>query len=133
MNSVCHAEANAFTFRCVASTQGCRLYTTLSPCKDCAKIIRQSRIIEVKYLDLLHKEESRIVTDYLFDEEKTSTGEIIRAKLPMKHYSFKDPILRKTWEKTRVNKDVQRLRKVLASIDAIKSSKSEEKSTQTDQ
>ena len=48
---VLHAEANAIT-KVAASTQSCQgatLYITLSPCKDCSKLIHQSGIKRVVY------------------------------------------------------------------------------------
>ncbi len=63
---VLHAEANAI-LKVAASTQSCKdatLYLTLSPCKDCSKLIHQSGIKRLVYknlysdtsgLDFLHK------------------------------------------------------------------------------
>ena len=48
---VLHAEANAI-LKVASSTQGCNnatLYLTLSPCKDCCKLIHQSGIKRVVY------------------------------------------------------------------------------------
>lgn len=48
---VLHAEANAI-LKVAASTQSCQgatLYITLSPCKDCSKLIHQSGIKRVVY------------------------------------------------------------------------------------
>ncbi|MDT0553748.1 deoxycytidylate deaminase [Urechidicola vernalis] len=48
---VLHAEANAI-LKVASSTQSCRgatLYITLSPCKDCSKLIHQSEIKRVVY------------------------------------------------------------------------------------
>ncbi|WP_010135509.1 deoxycytidylate deaminase [Ochrovirga pacifica] len=48
---VLHAEANAI-LKVAASTQstkGATLYITLSPCKDCSKLIHQSGITRVVY------------------------------------------------------------------------------------
>lgn len=50
---VLHAEANAI-LKMAKSTQSCKgatLYVTLSPCKDCSKIIHQAGIIKVIYYD----------------------------------------------------------------------------------
>ena len=50
---VLHAEANAIT-KVSASTQsseGATLYVTLSPCKDCSKLIHQSKIKRVVYAE----------------------------------------------------------------------------------
>ena len=48
---VLHAEANAI-LKVAASTQSCKgatLYITLSPCKECSKLIHQAGIIRVVY------------------------------------------------------------------------------------
>jgi len=48
---VLHAEANAI-LKVAASTQSCRgatLYITLSPCKECSKLIHQAGIVRVVY------------------------------------------------------------------------------------
>ena len=48
---VLHAEANAIlkVARSTQSTEGATLYLTLSPCKDCSKLIYQSGIKRVVY------------------------------------------------------------------------------------
>jgi dCMP deaminase len=48
---VLHAEANAI-LKVAGSTQSCAgatLYVTLSPCRECAKLIYQSGIVRVVY------------------------------------------------------------------------------------
>lgn len=50
---VLHAEANAI-LKVAASTQSCKgatLYITLSPCKECSKLIHQAGIIRVVYCE----------------------------------------------------------------------------------
>ena len=50
---VLHAEANAI-LKVASSTQSCKgatLYITLSPCKECSKLIHQSGIVRVVYKD----------------------------------------------------------------------------------
>ncbi|WP_068596392.1 deoxycytidylate deaminase [Vaginella massiliensis] len=49
---VLHAEANAI-LKVAASTQSCvgaTLYLTLSPCKDCSKLVHQAGIIRLVYI-----------------------------------------------------------------------------------
>ncbi|PCJ80763.1 MAG: CMP deaminase [Bacteroidetes bacterium] len=48
---VLHAEANAITKLAKSnnSAEGATLYITLSPCRDCAKLILQSGIVRVVY------------------------------------------------------------------------------------
>lgn len=50
---VLHAEANAISkvARSTQSCEGATLYITLSPCKDCSKLIHQSGIKRVVYYE----------------------------------------------------------------------------------
>jgi len=48
-----HAEANAI-LKVASSTQSCKgstLYLTLSPCRECSKLIHQAGIIRVVYMN----------------------------------------------------------------------------------
>lgn len=47
---VCHAELNAILNNIGISLHGCRIYTALFPCNECAKAIIQAGITEVIYL-----------------------------------------------------------------------------------
>ncbi|MCX7045269.1 MAG: dCMP deaminase family protein [Candidatus Sumerlaeota bacterium] len=47
---VCHAELNAIMNKNAAELAGCRIYVTLFPCNECAKLIIQSGIQRVIYL-----------------------------------------------------------------------------------
>lgn len=50
---VLHAEANAI-LKVASSTQSCKgatLYITLSPCKDCSKLVHQAGITRVVYVE----------------------------------------------------------------------------------
>jgi dCMP deaminase len=47
---VCHAELNAILNSGGRNLEGCRIYTALFPCNNCAKAIIQSGIKEVCYL-----------------------------------------------------------------------------------
>ncbi|MDO5509618.1 MAG: dCMP deaminase family protein [Weeksellaceae bacterium] len=50
---VLHAEANAI-LKVASSSQSCNgatLYITLSPCKECSKLVHQSGIARVVYID----------------------------------------------------------------------------------
>ena len=53
-----HAEANAIAFasRKGIEIEGCELYTTLSPCLPCAKMILAAGIEKVYYLELYRDE-----------------------------------------------------------------------------
>ncbi|MEM6687403.1 MAG: dCMP deaminase family protein [Bacteroidota bacterium] len=58
---VLHAEANAI-LKVAASTQSCKgatLYVTLSPCKECSKLIHQAGITRVVYKNA-YKDDSGI-------------------------------------------------------------------------
>ena len=71
---VLHAEANAI-LKVASSTQSCKgatLYVTLSPCRECSKLIHQSGIVRVvycnKYKDisgLKFLEKAGIQVDYI--------------------------------------------------------------------
>ncbi len=55
---VCHAELNAI-MNSPSDVRGCRIYVTLFPCNECAKLIIQSGIERVIYLsDKYHASES---------------------------------------------------------------------------
>lgn len=75
---VLHAEANAISkvARSTQSCEGATLYITLSPCKDCSKLIHQSGIKRVVYcegykdeagLDFLRK--AGVEVEYIADLE----------------------------------------------------------------
>lgn len=51
---VCHAELNAILNNIGTDLSGCRIYTALFPCNECAKAIIQSGITEVVYLSDKH-------------------------------------------------------------------------------
>jgi len=61
---VLHAEANAISkvARSTQSTEGGTLYQTLSPCKDCSKLVYQSGIIRVVFI---HKYKDTSGIDFL--------------------------------------------------------------------
>lgn len=55
---VLHAEANAIS-KVASSTQSCKggtLYITLSPCKECSKLIHQAGILRVVYNEAYNDE-----------------------------------------------------------------------------
>lgn len=47
---ICHAELNAILNNIGMDLSGCKIYTALFPCNECAKAIIQSGISEVIYL-----------------------------------------------------------------------------------
>jgi dCMP deaminase len=50
---VIHAEANAILFaaRFGIKTEGCKMYMTMSPCIECAKMIIQAGIKEIEFIE----------------------------------------------------------------------------------
>ena len=76
---VLHAEANAI-LKVAASTQSCKnatLYITMSPCKECSKLIHQSGIQRLVYAEkykdnsgLTFLEESGVKIEYISIDEK---------------------------------------------------------------
>ena len=57
--SVVHAEANALTFAAKhgLKTKGCSMYITLSPCIECAKLMKQAGIKKVFYAESYREDE----------------------------------------------------------------------------
>jgi dCMP deaminase len=47
---ICHSEENAI-YNANTKTQGCKVYTTLFPCNECAKTLIQNGIVEIIYQD----------------------------------------------------------------------------------
>jgi dCMP deaminase len=78
---VIHSESNALMKLAKssgASSAGATLYVTLSPCRECSKLILQSGIVRVVYLDahsdtsglIFLKEKGVLVEKIDFDNEK---------------------------------------------------------------
>lgn len=65
LSIVLHAETNAIgkVARSHASTMGATIYTTLSPCINCAKVIHQAGITGLVYRDLHETEPLRFLKD----------------------------------------------------------------------
>ena len=65
---VCHSELNAI-LNSKVKVEGCKLFVTLFPCNECAKVIIQSGIKEVIYLsDKYANSENNIASRRLFNE-----------------------------------------------------------------
>ena len=80
---VLHAEANAI-MKVASSTQSCSgatLYVTLSPCKDCSKLIYQAGIVRVVYIDQ-YKDTTGI--DFL----KDAGVEVVQIAMPYRFYQL---------------------------------------------
>ena len=64
---VCHSELNAI-LNSKNNVDGCKLFVTLFPCNECAKVIIQSGIKEVIYLsDKYNGTDANIASKKLFD------------------------------------------------------------------
>lgn len=74
---VLHAEANAIlkVAKSTNNAHGSTLYITLSPCKDCSKLILQSGITRMVYLDAY---KDTMAIDFL----KNSGIEVVQRELP---------------------------------------------------
>lgn len=57
---VCHAELNAILNAISTDLAGCSIYTTLFPCNECAKVVIQSGIAEVVYLEDKYSESDSV-------------------------------------------------------------------------
>ena len=67
---VCHAEMNAI-LNSIKNVKGCTLYTTLFPCNECAKMIIQSGIKAVVYMnDKNYEKDSTVASKRLLDWAK---------------------------------------------------------------
>ena len=65
---VCHAEMNAIMNKNTADLRGCRIYVTLFPCNECAKLLIQSGIKRVIYLsDKYHDSDSARAARKMFE------------------------------------------------------------------
>lgn len=60
---VLHAEANALLYAGINASRGCVLYTTTSPCYDCAKEIVQAGVIGVFYHEFYLSRNSQLTQD----------------------------------------------------------------------
>ena len=65
---MCHAEVNAILNKCSADVAGSRMYVARFPCNECAKVIIQSKIREVVYLnDNYHDTDSCRASRIMFE------------------------------------------------------------------
>tara|TARA_R110000824_G_scaffold9546_1_gene42578 strand:- start:7553 stop:7969 length:417 start_codon:yes stop_codon:yes gene_type:complete len=60
LKEVIHAEANALCklARSVGSSEGATLYCTLSPCIECSKLIMQSGINRIRFMEAYDKDDA---------------------------------------------------------------------------
>jgi len=81
---VVHAEPNAILNSSV-DLEGCRMYVTLFPCNECAKLIIQSGIREVVYLsDKYAGSDSDIAAKRLFSASGVKTRKLANYRLEVK-------------------------------------------------
>lgn len=73
---VLHAESNCIlkAVKMGLCTDNCTMYLTLSPCKDCSKLILQAGIKRVVYLELFYKDNGSV--DFLKQFIKVEKYEI---------------------------------------------------------
>ena len=70
---VVHAEANAILNSNITSLDGSTLYVSLFPCNDCAKLIIQSGIKHIIFMDDKYREsDSNIASRRMFDASGVS-------------------------------------------------------------
>ncbi len=78
---VVHAEPNAI-LNSTVDLEGSRMYVTLFPCNECAKLIIQSGIKEVIYLeDKYHDDDVFVASRKLFDMVGVKYRQLINYKL----------------------------------------------------
>lgn len=58
---VCHAELNAILNFRGGTLEGCRVYTTLFPCNECAKALIQSGVSEIIYMQDKYSETDSVI------------------------------------------------------------------------
>jgi dCMP deaminase len=70
---ICHAELNAILNNIGMDLHGCKIYTALFPCNECAKAIIQSGIAEVVYLsDKYASTDTAIASKLMLDKAGVS-------------------------------------------------------------
>jgi len=88
---VSHAEANALD-KSIQDTNGCKLYTTLYPCNQCAIRIIQRGITEVIYLsDKYHDTDEAQAARKMFDLANIKTRKF-EPKIDSFVINLKDPV-----------------------------------------
>lgn len=89
---VCHAELNAVLNKNAESCQGCRLYATLHPCNECAKVLIQSGIREVVFAsDKYHDRPSMTASRRLFHLAGVETRQYTPEAGPVLQLALRDP------------------------------------------
>ena len=81
---VVHAEANAIMHKTCIDLKGCTLYATLFPCNECAKLIIQSGIKKVYFLE----GEPLSLADVKDEEEKIKAAKKDKLYTIASHHLF---------------------------------------------
>jgi dCMP deaminase len=82
---VVHAEPNAI-LNATVSLKNATLYVTLFPCNECAKLIIQSGIKELVFLeDKYHNEDSFIASRKMFDAAGVKMRQMDHLKVKLQH------------------------------------------------
>jgi len=75
---VCHAELNAILNNIGMNLQGCKIYTALFPCNECAKAIIQAGITEVVYLsDKYNGQDSAVASRRMLETAGVTCRKVI--------------------------------------------------------
>ncbi|HAZ15029.1 MAG: hypothetical protein A2X86_14210 [Bdellovibrionales bacterium GWA2_49_15] len=81
---VVHSETNAI-LHATRSLEDCRVYVTLFPCNECAKLIASKKIKEIIFLSDKHKDqEGTEMAKYLFDLARITYRQFIPNERVMK-------------------------------------------------
>ena len=87
---ICHAELNAILNNIGMALDGCKIYTALFPCNECAKAIIQSGIKEVIYLSDKYEGNDVFKVSRLMLEKAGVTCRKVEAKITNLILSFKE-------------------------------------------
>ena len=84
---VVHAEPNAI-LNSTTSLKGSTLYVTLFPCNECAKLIIQSGIKHIIYMDDKYKDnDSNIASRKMFDAAKVTYKQMKKVNIIVGGYN----------------------------------------------
>lgn len=85
---ICHAELNAILNNIGMDLSGCKIYTALFPCNECAKAIIQSGITEVIFLSDKYEGNNIFkASKLMLDKANVSYRKVI-SKISRLHLSF---------------------------------------------
>lgn len=87
---ICHAELNAILNNIGMALDGCKIYTALFPCNECAKAIIQSGIKEVIYLSDKYEGNDVFKVSRLMLEKAEVAYRMVETKITGLTLSFKE-------------------------------------------